>query len=66
VHALRLLVLRLAPIAAEIDAADREEGTLRPGVDLLDEPRVCLLLLPITKLFAWGGGGPWRTCATKD
>jgi hypothetical protein len=21
---------------------------------------------PSTKLFAWGGGGYWRTCATRD
>ncbi len=27
---------------------------------------VWFLLGPSTKLFAWGGGGLWRTCATRD
>jgi hypothetical protein len=29
---------------------------------------VCVLItaVPITKMFAWGGGGQWRTCATRD
>ena len=28
---------------------------------------VCVFITagPITKLFAWGGGGHWRTCATR-
>jgi len=29
---------------------------------------VCVFITagPSTKLFAWGGGGYWRTCATRD
>ena len=28
---------------------------------------VCFITAgPITKLFAWGGGGEWRTCAMRD
>ena len=30
--------------------------------------KVCVFItaVPITKLFARGGGGKWRTCATRD
>jgi hypothetical protein len=27
---------------------------------------VSITAVPITKLFARGGGGKWRTCATRD
>ena len=27
---------------------------------------VFITAVPITKLFAWGGGGRWRPCATRD
>ncbi len=28
---------------------------------------VCFITAgPITKLFVWGGGGEWRTCAMRD
>jgi hypothetical protein len=32
------------------------------------QARVCVFItaVPITKLFAWGGGKQWRTCATRD
>jgi hypothetical protein len=37
-------------------------------VQLFAWGRVCVFItaVPITKLFAWGGGGQWRTCATRD
>ncbi len=35
----------------------------RPGFQV----GVCFITAgPITKLFAWGGGGEWRTCAMRD
>ncbi len=27
---------------------------------------VFITTVPITKLFAWGGGGRWKTCAARD
>ena len=37
-------------------------------VPLTVEKCVCVFVTagPSTKLFAWGGGGYWGTCATRD
>jgi hypothetical protein len=59
-----------------VGVADGAVGALEGAGDVLEACAVALLLLlpvcvfitavPITKLFAWEGGGRWRTCATRD
>ena len=50
-----------AALDIEVDPQRRRFGCLGENV-------VCVFItaVPITKLFAWGGGGDWRTCATRD
>jgi hypothetical protein len=48
-------------------------GTRNTRVRLVDHSSrrlkvacVFITAVPIAKLFAWGGGKQWRTCATRD